>query len=254
MELFPALSGPGALLAALCVGLVAGLIKGMVGFAMPMVMISGLGLFLAPEIALAGLILPTLVTNGWQALRTGPAAAWAAIREFRLFLAVGAVMLTLSAQLVAVLPQRVLLGLIGGPIVLFAALQLVGWQLRLAQRSARIEAGIGAFAGFIGGMSGVWGPPTVAYLTAIDTPKARQVVIQGVVYGLGAVMLCAAHLRSGVLSGATLPLSALMVLPALAGMALGLAVQDRFDQRTFRRATLAVLLVAGLNLLRRALF
>jgi len=80
------------------------------------------------------------------------------------------------------------------------------------------------------------------------------VVIQGVVYGLGAVMLCAAHLRSGVLSGATLPLSALMVLPALAGMALGLAVQDRFDQRTFRRATLAVLLVAGLNLLRRALF
>ena len=56
----------------------------------------------------------------------------------------------------------------------------------------------------------------------------------------------------GVLSGATLPLSALMVLPALAGMALGLAVQDRFDQRTFpARDPLAVLLVAGLNLLRR---
>lgn len=254
MELFVGLDSPAALAGAMAVGLFAGLVKGMVGFAMPMLLISGLGLFLAPELALAALILPTVATNVWQALRTGPAAAWAAVREFRVFLLVGGVMLVLSAQLVAVLPQRVLLGLIGGPIVAFALLQLVGWQFRLAARSARVEAAIGAFAGFVGGLSGVWGPPTVAYLTAIDTPKARQVLVQGVIYGLGSVALFAAHLRSGVLNAGTLPLSALMMVPALAGMALGLRIHDRFDQQAFRKATLAVLLVAGLNLLRRALF
>ena len=56
--------------------LIAGLVKGVVGFALPMVMISILGSVVSPELALAGLILPTLVTNGQQALRQGTSAAW----------------------------------------------------------------------------------------------------------------------------------------------------------------------------------
>jgi len=51
----------------------------------------------------------------------------------------------------------------------------------------------------------------------------------------------------------TLPFSLALSVPALLGMALGFAVQDRIDQALFRRATLIVLLLAGLNLLRRAL-
>jgi uncharacterized membrane protein YfcA len=66
------------------------------------------------------------------------------------------------------------------------------------------------------------------------------------------VLLAGAHLGSGVLRAETAPLSALLVVPAVAGMWLGGFWQDRIDQATFRKATLAVLLVAGLNLLRRA--
>jgi len=36
------------------------------------------------------------------------------------------------------------------------------------------------------------------------------------------------------------------------GLRLGMALQDRIDQTTFKRATLCILLVAGLNLVRRA--
>ena len=57
---------------ALLIAVFAGIIKGMVGFGMPMVLVSGLGTILAPEWALAGLILPTVVSNGVQALRQGP--------------------------------------------------------------------------------------------------------------------------------------------------------------------------------------
>jgi hypothetical protein len=52
--------------------------------------------------------------------------------------------------------------------------------------------------------------------------------------------------------GETLPFSILMIVPALLGMWVGGRLQDRIDQKTFRRATLFVLLIAGLNLLRRA--
>lgn len=242
-----------ALLAASLAAFFAGVIKGMVGFAMPMVMISLLGSFLSPEMALAGLIMPTLATNGVQALREGPSAAGRAVRDFWVFLAVGGVALVVGAQMVTLLPARVLLMMIGGPILIFAALQLSGWRPRPSDRHrSATQAGVGAVAGFIGGMSGVWGPPTVMLLTALDTPKAAQMRIQGVIYGLGAVALAFAHVASGLLTLRTGLFSTLLVPAALLGMRVGMRFSDRFDQATFRRATLAVLIIAALNLLRRA--
>ncbi|MEM7490745.1 MAG: sulfite exporter TauE/SafE family protein, partial [Pseudomonadota bacterium] len=86
---------------------------------------------------------------------------------------------------------------------------------------------------------------------AIDTPKARQMVVQGVIYGLGSVVLVTAHIRSGILNGDTIWFSAALLPAALAGMAIGFRVQDRMDQDLFRKATLAVLVVAGFNLIRK---
>ncbi|MFZ5963983.1 sulfite exporter TauE/SafE family protein [Thalassococcus sp. BH17M4-6] len=239
----------------LAIALLAGIVKGVVGFAMPMIMISGMGSFIAPELALAGLILPTLVTNGMQALRQGTSAALGSVRRFRVFLGVGLVMLLIAAQLVTLLPVPVMLALIGGPVAGFASLQLLGWRGELpGGPSLKLEIGIGAFAGFIGGLSGVWGPPVVAYLTALGTEKREQMRVQGVIYGLGAVALTLAHLGSGVLNATSVWLSLVLIPPAVGGMWIGNRIQDRIDQTVFRKATLIVLLVAGLNLLRRAFF
>ncbi|MEQ3624641.1 MAG: sulfite exporter TauE/SafE family protein [Celeribacter sp.] len=245
---------PITLIIALAIGLLAGFVKGAVGFAMPMILISGLGSILSAELALAALILPALVTNVMQALRQGAGAAAASARRFWLFLSVCGLFLLGSAQLVRVLSTEALFLLIGLPIVGFAVLQLAGWHLRLTASQRRpAELIMGAMAGFIGGLSGVWGPPTVAYLTAIDTPKQEQIRVQGVVYGVGAVLLALAHLRTGVLNAQTLPLSVLMLVPALGGMVIGQMLQDRLDQKKFRKITLLVLAVAGLNLIRRSL-
>ncbi|MEE9388068.1 MAG: sulfite exporter TauE/SafE family protein [Paracoccaceae bacterium] len=239
-----------SVLAVLC----AGFVKGAVGFGMPMITISILGSFLAPEVALAALIVPTLMSNVWQALRGGWKAAWQSLMSFRLFIGALLVCIALSAQLVGRIPSSAMFLIIGLPVTLFAAAQLFGWRFSIPPRHrTKLQLILGSVAGFIGGISGVWGPPTVAYLTAAEVPKNDHIRVQGVVYGTGALVLFFAHLKSGVLNGATLPLSLWLVIPALAGMALGFSVQDRLDQRRFRRATLIVLIVAGLNLLRRGL-
>ena len=252
MTLFSLISPHEFLLAGL-VACVAGWVKGMVGFAMPMVLISGLSMFLPPDLAIAGLILPTLVTNGVQALREGIPAAISAIKEFRVFLIVGLAFLLLGAQVVSSVPASTFLLMIGIPVSVFALIQVLGVQLTLRHPSTRIEMGIGAIAGFVGGMSGIWGPPTVAYLTALNTPKAMQMRVQGVIYGLGAVALMLAHLGSGILRAETAPFSVALVAPALVGMWIGLRLQSRIDQALFRKVTLLVLLIAGINLLRRGL-
>lgn len=252
-----ALLGPdaaGILIFAFCVALAGGMVKGVVGFAMPMVLISGLSSVVPPEIALAGLILPTLVTNGFQALRQGVGAAIGSLVKYRLFLISGLVFMVVSAQLVVWLSQAAMLLIIGVPIVIYAGFALSGRPLRLPpQPGRRVEATIGALAGFFGGISGVWGPPTVVMLTALNTEKTEQMRVQGVIYGMGAVVLVGAHMFSGVLNTATLPLSLALVIPAVLGLWLGFAIQDRVDQQVFRRLTLAVLVIAGLNLVRRGL-
>ena len=250
--LFPFLS-PDQLVFAFSIAVIAGIVKGVVGFAMPMILISGLGTFLAPELALAGLILPTLVTNGLQALRNGLAAAMASIYRFRWFMGIGMVFLIASAQLFRVLSGPTLYLLIGVPVTVFAVLQLSGWQLKLHGQSRRADVTVGTIAGAIGGVSGIWGPPTVAYLTAINTPKAEQMRTQGVIYGLGAVILLLSHMGSGVMTAEVAPFSLALILPAVVGMWIGGRIQDRIDQSAFRTVTLCVLLIAGLNLVRRGL-
>ena len=60
--LFPFLT-PLSFVLALGIAFCAGFVKGVVGFAMPLVFVSGLTTFMSAELALAGLILPTLIAN-----------------------------------------------------------------------------------------------------------------------------------------------------------------------------------------------
>lgn len=252
MDMLFSLLPPGLWIAALSIAMLAGFVKGVVGFAMPMVLISGLTSFIEPELALAGLILPTLVANVSQAFRQGFLPALASARRFWVYLTVGGVVLVASAQLVRILPISVLFGLIGTVVTVFVLVQLAGWGLTLARQRSGVEAGFGMIAGFMGGISGVWGLPTVMYLTALGTEKTEQMRTQGVIYGLGSVALLASHVGSGVLRAETVPLSAALIAPALLGQWFGSKVLDRIDQVAFKRVTLLVLLVAGLNLIRRA--
>ncbi len=239
---------------AIAVTLLAGFVKGAVGFAMPTVMISGLASFLPVETALAALIMPTLVTNLWQAARQGLKLALESVKKFRVYLSMSVLFTALGAQMVRILSQEVLFLLIGVPVVLFALLQLFSVRFRVPERRRTlVELLVGSGAGTIGGISGVWGPPLVAYLTAINTPKQEQMRVQGLVFGLGAVALALGHIKSGVLSAATFPLSMAMLVPAIVGMVFGLMLHDRLPQQAFRRATLVVLALAGLNLIRRGL-
>ena len=245
---------PAVLALAAAITLFAGFVKGAVGFAMPMIMISAFSGFLTPHQALAGLILPTVASNIGQALRQGLPAARATAVTYRRFLVATLVMLVLSAQFVEVIPKSLFLLLLGLPITAFAALQLSGRSLalRLEHRRAA-EWGLGVVGGLYGGVSGVWGPPLLVFLLSTGADKEETVRAQGVVFLLGAVVLMAAHLGTGVLDGPNLIFSALLVLPALAGQRIGLAVQDRLDQRRFRQWTQGLLILTGLNLIARAL-
>jgi uncharacterized membrane protein YfcA len=117
----------------------------------------------------------------------------------------------------------------------------------------RAEWALGAIGGLYGGISGIWGPPLLVFLLSTGADKLAMIRAQGVVFLIGAVALLGAHLGTGLANAQSLGFSAALCVPAMIGLYLGYAVQDRLDQRRFRRWTQALLVLTGLNLVRLAL-
>lgn len=236
------------------VTLVGGFVKGAVGFAMPLIMISGMGIMIPPELVIAGIVIPIVISNGLQVARAGLGNAQQALNEHWRYVLIVCIMILIAAQFVRSIPSNVMFIVLGVPVVGLCAIQLVGWRPQIGPRWRRpFEWVAGGLAGILGGLAGTWGPPTVLYLLALNTPREKQMSVQGVIYGLGSVMLLLGHLQSGVLNAQTWVFSAALVPPALLGMWLGFRLGDRFDQARFRKVTLWVLILAGANLIRRGL-
>ena len=246
---------PALLAFAVGVTLVAGFVKGTVGFAMPLIMLSGMSILIDPVVAIAGLIVPTFASNLLLIARAGGRESLEAVRDFWRYILAACAMIFVATQFLVMISPRTVYLVVGIPVLAMSAIQLLG--ARFAVRRERRPVSdilVGAVAGAVGGISGSWGPPTVLYLLALDIRQERQLSVQGVVYFLGSTMLIVGHLTSGVLNRQTIPLSLLLLLPAAAGMALGFRLRDRLDPRMVRRVTLIVLILAGANLVRRGLF
>lgn len=246
---------PAGFAAALAITLFAGFVKGAIGFAMPLIMISAFAAFMPPPLALAGLILPTLATNLQQAFRQGFGAAWESVLKYRRMIAMIVLFIIVSAQFVLVIPGWLMLGLLGVPVTAFALVQLAGYDLKLKLKHQKgAEYALGTVGGLYGGVSGIWGPPVIVYLVSVGAEKREMVRVQGVVFLIGVTVLLAAHLQSGVMNARTIPFSAALVIPSVLGMWIGFRLQDRLDPLRFRRWTLILLTLTGLNLVRQSIW
>lgn len=243
------------LVLALLIALTAGIVKGAVGFAMPLIIMSGLSSLMDPKLALAAIIIPIVISNLLQTFRQGLTPAIEATKEHWRYVLIVCVMIFAFAQLVPHIPSRIFYFVLGVPVVILATIQLLGVNFSIQPSQKKwAEPTIAFISGALGGLAGTWGPTTVLYLLAINKPKAKQVIIQGVVFVPGSFTILAAHIQSGILNSYTAPLSFLLLPISLAGMWIGFKIQDRLDQKRFKQITLIVLVIAGLNILRRGIF
>ena len=244
----PALAGAAAVL------FLGGFVKGAIGFALPMIALAGMGAFLPAPTTVALMVLAAMIANVWQAFAFGLYAALRNLRDYRVLNLTLLPMIAVGSQLLPTLDESLIFMVIGTVVCLFAALQLSGWRPPdPSAHAAPVEAAVGTAAGLLGGISGAWGPPIVFYLLARRTAPADQVLTQGVSFLLGTIVLSGGLAISGVLDRETWPLSVAGAVPVMLGMGIGLRLAPRINPKTFRRLTLAMLALAGVNLLRRGL-
>ncbi|MBB4266906.1 sulfite exporter TauE/SafE family protein [Roseospira visakhapatnamensis] len=226
----------------------AGVIKGAIGFGVPIVTLSVLTLVLPVKEAIALTVLPALAGNLIMMREGGRVGA--ILARFWPLLAAKGVGLVVGALILASVPTRAILAVLGLVVVAFSLMGDRVPRLRLRPRQERVTGAlVGAVAGLLAGTTTIFGPPIVAYMTALRLDKGTYVAAIGTLWSLTNVMTLAAFGAVAVLTGPLLVASVPLAAVLLGTYPLGRAVRRRVDEAMFRRLVRAGLLVAGARLL-----
>jgi uncharacterized membrane protein YfcA len=230
---------------------VAGFVKGVIGLGLPTIAVGILGVVMAPAQAAALLVIPNLVTNGWQlsgprlkaiALRLWPMLAGTCLGTWA-----GAGLLEKAKDGSATL-------WLGIALVLYALVGLKAAKLRVP---AAHESWLGPVVGVLTGIStaatGVFVLPAVPYLQALGFEKEELVQALGLSFIVSTVALAFGLVGAGALDWTVAGGSLLALLPALAGMGAGQAIRQRISAATFKLCFFAGLLALGGYLVLRTL-
>jgi len=214
-----------------------GLDKGIIGVGLPLVLVPLAAQFISVQAAVALVSVSMVASNvtqaadGGQTIQTIQRASAGDDRPARVSDRARAVFL-FPAALLAAMPR-----------------------VRLQARTTRWAGpAIGLAAGVLGGMSAMFGPPTIAYLIGVRADPQTFVKHMAIFAFTASVTMLVALGGTGTLSGTDLLISVVAVIPIQFGMPAGRWLRRRIDSALFRFGVLIVLAAGGIDLLHHALF
>lgn len=243
---------PVTLALACAVFLLAGLIKGIAGAGLPTVALALLALFVDIKAAIALLVVPALVTNIWQGL-TGGAFMPIAKRLAPMLLA-SIVGIWIGVAILSVGNATVLAGILGIVLFFYAGYSLATPQI--APPSPRAEMWLGPPVGFttgiLFGFTGSFLVPGVLYMQALGLKRDHFVQAMGIAFSFSTLVLWMFLTGNGLFSVALGLVSAIVCIPAIAGMVVGQKLRGGMSEAKFRMAFFVTLLGLSLYIVARA--
>lgn len=230
--------------------LLAGAIKGVVGLGLPSVSLGILTVFFGLQPAMALMLVPSIVTNIWQACVGGRLIEL--LRRFRLFLLSAAVGILLGVEILAGADADLLARLLGLLLAAYAVLGLTTPKLSLPS-SCEGWAGpvAGAVNGMLTGLTGSFAVPGVPYLQALGLGRDALVQMMGILFTVSTLALGIALGGKRLLALEELSLSAAAVIPAAFGMVIGQKIRGLLSEVAFRKTLFRALLLLGLYIMFR---
>lgn len=222
----------------------AGLIKGVVGMGLPTFSMALLVLFMAPAQAAALLIVPSLVTNIWQA---GPLRTLAPLLRRVGGMQIGICVGTLIGAWALGAPTGTSASVaLGVALIVYAGWTLFGKQFRVPARTEKwLGPLIGVLTGIITAGTGVFVVPAVPYLQALALDRDDLVQTMGISFTVSTVALAAGLWINNSYSVGVVGASLVMLIPALLGMYAGQFLRKLLSPRAFRSCFLASLMFLG---------
>ena len=240
------------MIAAFGIYILAGLVKGTIGIGLPTAGISLTAQITDARTAIALVIMPMLLTNVWQIWRTRDHTHqvlkyW----PLAIMMVAGILGFAFLAPHISIRWVTLMLGI---TILVFSATSLATVIPTLHSTwdtPAQLFTGI--VSGAMGGITGVWAPPIIIYMSATRVDKTTFVAVVGVLLMLGSLMLALSYGAVGLITQGQAIASAILVIPSILGFSLGERIRNRLDEALFKRLVLWFFLLMGLNLIRKTL-
>ncbi len=232
--------------------LLAGTVKGVIGLGLPTVSLALMTVLLDLPSAMALLLVPSFVTNLWQALVGGHGRA--ILKRIWPFLLMATGTVWLGATALTRVDVDYLSALLGLLLIAYALASLAGSRFEIrAEQEVWAAPVAGTINGVLTGMTGSFVVPGVLYLQALGLPRDALIQAMGILFTASTFALAVALQGNGLLTGELGWLSALGLVPALAGMVVGQRIRRQLPEETFRKVFFSALLVLGVYIVVSAL-
>ena len=227
--------------------LLAGTVKGFIGLGMPTVALALLTLQLDTRAAVSLIVVPMLLSNVWQFWR-GPDLAGCVRRHWR-YAVILALCVAATVWASQSAPDRFLRGVLGVFVLVFC---YFSWRNMVppipGHRVRLFEAVSAVIAGLVGGLTAAWAPPLAMYLTGLRIDRDAFVQALGFLISAGSVSIFVMYIAVGHSSTPDLAISAYLLIPTLAGFAVGERFRHRTNPELFKKVFLGAFAVLGVNL------
>ena len=226
--------------------LAGGLIKGTLGFGMPMVALPIIAFVIPATTAMIILCAPILLTNFLQ-IKFKQGISSYRFLPMILSLIVG---LIVGARLILEINLNTITQIIAVSIIFAALINCFGFQIQNPNKSRErvITSIIGFGSGILGGLSTFYGPPMLAYLVASDLPKEKFVRTVSTMYFVGSFPLYGSLIYYGFATKEDIFMSMFLIIPAFISQQIGTRIRDKINQKQFRTCILLTLIILGISL------
>jgi uncharacterized membrane protein YfcA len=232
------------LIAILSTFLLAGMIKGVIGLGLPTVSLAVLTVVLGLPQAMALLLVPSFLTNVWQAAVGGNATT--ILKRIWPFILMATVTVWIGAIALTTIDLSILSALLGLLLITYAVANLAGVRFSIPARH-EIWAGtaLGTANGILTGMTGSFVVPGVMFLQAIGLPRDTLIQAMGILFTASTIALAVSLGLNGLISPRLGVMSMVAVVPAIAGMVAGQKIRKRLSEVVFRKVFFISLLGLG---------
>ena len=224
--------------------LLAGLLKGIIGVGFQTVGIAFLTIITNLPNAISLLLIPSLVTNLWQAgaggeLFTIIIRLWPLIITASMMVWFGSIALT-SVSL------SYLSALLGVLLIVYSAFNLFGLRFEVKTKNEWwLAPFIGLINGLLTGMTGIFVVPCVFYFQAIGFRKDTLIQSMGVLFTALTLMLIVSLKTKNILTLELSGWSAFAIFPAIIGVFVGQLIRKRISEEVFKKIFFLCLILLG---------
>lgn len=229
-----------------------GAVKGTVGVGMKIVVLGVLAAFIHLPVAIALMVVPSVITNIWQIFsEKGVGTVLRRIWPLLAMLCIGA---WFGTAILAGADTRYLTALLGLLLCLYAAYGLYTPRLHSPGRHEPwLTPAVGTVNGLLTGMTGIDMMPGVPYMAALGFTRDQMMQGMGLLFLVASVAVGVGLGGHGLMDLGLGVASTLATLPAVAGFMAGAAVRRHLSDDRFRQILLVAIFVLGLYILVRSL-